>query len=159
MQTKTLIFGGLAAGGGGAAYVLARRFTGDGQTDGKTTDRWHVVTVNRSREELVPDGRLPGPLAELGDMIEVQIRRAAGDRGTELAARWRGPVPAGPAEAVAKLTGDDPRERVRIALRHSKMLAETGEILSPDKPPSTRRTLKNVPLELATRRARGEGRL
>ena len=43
--------------------------------------------------------------------------------------------------------------------RQAKQLAETGEVLEPDTPPTSRRTLPNLPLELATRRARGEGRL
>ena len=50
-------------------------------------------------------------------------------------------------------------DAIREALRETRQLAETGEVLEPDKPPSTRRTLRNLPLELATRRARGEGRL
>jgi hypothetical protein len=48
---------------------------------------------------------------------------------------------------------------VRAALRHSKMLIETGEVLQSDKPPTTRRTPTNLPLELAIRRAQKEGRL
>ncbi|MHA6793898.1 hypothetical protein ACVGVM_10380 [Pseudonocardia bannensis] len=71
----------------------------------------------------------------------------------------RTPVPAGLSEATARLLGTDPRQAVRTALRHSKQLIETGEVLSPDKPGSTRLALTNLPLELATRRARAEGRL
>jgi hypothetical protein len=122
-------------------------------------DRWHVVTVNRPPEEVSPGGRLPEPLAELGDQIEVQIRPAPGDRGMELAARFRGRVPSGLSGAAARLTGQDPRQSVRAALREAKMLIETGEVLRPDESPTTRRTPINLPLELAVRRARGEGRL
>jgi hypothetical protein len=48
---------------------------------------------------------------------------------------------------------------VRAALRESKQLLETGEVLCPDDLETARRTLLNMPLELATRLARGEGLL
>jgi hypothetical protein len=35
--------------------------------------RWHTVTINRPPEEVAPDGRLPQPIAELGDQVEVEI--------------------------------------------------------------------------------------
>lgn len=156
-MNRTVVVGGLAAGGGGAALLLRRLLGSDGARADGATDRWHFVTVNRRPEEVAPDGRLPDPLTELGDQIEVQIRPAPGDRGTEIGARVRGPVPTGLSAAAARVAGTDPRQQVRTALRNAKMLLETGEILEPDKPPTTRRTLKNLPLELATRRARGEG--
>ncbi|MEA2268397.1 MAG: hypothetical protein QOC64_1007 [Solirubrobacteraceae bacterium] len=163
MKAKTVVFGGLAAGGGGAAVLLRRKMDprrihsdGDGATG---RDRWHVVTIYRAAEEVMPGGRLPEPLAELGDEIEVQVRPAPGDRGTELAARLRAPAPTGVTGAAARLAGDDPRQAVRAALRAAKAIIETGEVLQPDDRPSTRRTITNLPLELATSRARGEGRL
>ena len=148
---------------GVSAGVLAvRRMTtrqvGDG-TARVAPDRWHTVTVNRPAEVVAPDGQLPEPLAGLGDAVEVQVRPAPGGRGTELAARPRTSAPSGLRGVVARAAGSDPRQAVRTALRQAKQLAETGEVLEPDKPPTTRRTLRNLPLELATRRARGEGRL
>ena len=140
-----------------AARRLATRQGGDGA--GQAPDRWHSVTVNRPPEEVAPGGRLPEPLAALGDAVEVRLRPAPGGRGTEVAARLRQGVPGGPGGAVARAAGNDPRQDLRAALRQSKQLAETGEVLSPDRPPTTRRTLRSLPLELATRRARGEGRL
>jgi hypothetical protein len=118
-----------------------------------------MVTVNRPPQEVMPDGRLPDPLAELGDKIDVQVRPAPGDRGTELGARLRGPVPAGLMGAAAKVAGTDPRQELRKALRAAKSILETGEVLSPDKRPSTRPTVTNIPVRIASRRARGEGRL
>jgi hypothetical protein len=156
--TKVLALGGLAAGG--ALFLRQKmdpRRIHSSEANG-STNRWHVVTVNRPPEEVSED-RLPDPLAELGDQIEVQVRPAPGDRGTELAARFRGPVPTGLSGAAARLTGQDPLQSVRAALREAKMLIETGEVLRPDEPPTTRRTPTNLPLELAVRRARGEGRL
>jgi hypothetical protein len=158
MRVRPMVLGGLVAGGGGVAVLLRRLMGADGAPDGRT-DRWHVVTINRPREEVMPDGRLPAPLAELGDKVEVQVRPAPGNRGTELAARLRGPVPTGVVGTAARLAGEDPRQPLRQALRHTKALIETGEVLSPDRPPSSRRTITNLPLELAVARSRGEGRL
>jgi hypothetical protein len=53
----------------------------------------------------------------------------------------------------------DPVRRLRRALRESKQLAEVGEVLRPDAPPTTRRTLRGAPLAYTTRHAREEGRL
>jgi hypothetical protein len=148
--------------GVGAGALVARRMTvrqlGNGAA-GQARDRWHSVTVNRPPDEVAPDGRLPDPLTELGDLVEVRVRPAPGDRGTELAARLRRPEPDGIRGAAARVTGSDPRQRLRAALRQARQLLETGEVLNPDEPPTTRRTLRSLPLELATRRARGEGRL
>jgi hypothetical protein len=148
--------------GVGAGVLVVRRMTTRQVGDGAARvarDRWHSVTVNRPPEEVAPEGRLPEPLAGLGDAVEVRLRPAPGGRGTEMAARLRDGAPAGPSGAVARIAGKDPRQEVRAALRQSKQLLETGEVLTPDEPPTTRRTLRSLPLELATRRARGEGRL
>jgi hypothetical protein len=48
---------------------------------------------------------------------------------------------------------------VRSALRDAKSLIETGEVIKPTEPPTTRQTLLGMPLELAIRRSGGEGRL
>jgi hypothetical protein len=147
---------GATAGALGAARVV-RSLTG--ASDGKS-DHWHVVTVNRPVDGVMRDGTPPGPLADLGDAVEVRAVPAPGDRGTELAARLRdGATLPAPISGAARLTGDDPRQRVRAALRESKQLLETGEVLCPDDLETARRTLLNMPLELATRLARGEGLL
>lgn len=151
MRGRTLVLCGLAAG------VLFRRRKRDADTPGEeTADRWHVVTVNRPEEAVAPGGRLPPPLAELGDEIEVQCGSAPGDRGTELAARLRRPVRP---RAVVRIAGKDPRQRLRKALRDAKSLVETGEVLSPHEPPTTRSTVTGLPVDAAVRLARGEGRL
>jgi hypothetical protein len=133
--------------GVGAGVIAVRRITtrqlGNGTTR-QDRDRWHTLTINRPPEEIAPEGRLSGPLAALGDGVEVRVRPAPGDRGTEVAAR---------------VTGNVSVQQLREALRETRQLAETGEVLNPSKPPTTRRTLTGRPLEMATRRARGEGRL
>jgi hypothetical protein len=93
-------------------------------------NRWQVVTIARSPDEIVPDGELPEPLQALGDDIEVDVHPAPGGRGTELAARFRSsvkPEAAGDGEAR---TEDHPGATLRKALREAKQLAEVGEILS-----------------------------
>jgi hypothetical protein len=144
--TVASVAGGALALGRWRARGPDRGGRGDG--DGH---RWQVVTINRPPDEVAPDGRVPDPLGKLGDAVEVEVRRAPGDRGTELAARPRADAPA--------LSDEDPRRAVRRALRNTKQLIEAGEILGPHQPPTTRRTLMGLPLELVTRRARREGRL
>lgn len=81
---------------------------------------------------------LPPPLAELGDRIEVRVRAAAGDKGTELAARLRDRAPSG--SAASRLSGRDPRAELRSALRRAKQLIEVGEVLVVDPVPHGERT-------------------
>jgi uncharacterized membrane protein len=107
----------------------------------------------------MPDGRLPGPLADLGDLVEVEVRPAPGDKGSELRARLRGSEPTGAASAAARLSGDDPRQRVRAALREARQLIEVGEVLRVDPTPHGRRSSNPIGavVERATERAAGEG--
>jgi hypothetical protein len=67
--------------------------------------------------------------------------------------------PTGPAGAAARLAGRHPSQAVRSALRQSKQLLETGEVLRADSPPSTRPTPTGLPVDVAARNAPGEGRL
>jgi hypothetical protein len=156
MDTTNLMLNGLTRGGSilestvkklaGAAAARARQ------------DRWNVVTVYRPAQDITPEGRLPDPLAQMEGEIEVQVRPAPGDKGTELAARLLHPGD-GDGQGPEGKTGDEPRQRLRTALRHSKMILETGEVLESDKPGTTRTTVTNLPLEFAIRRAQGLGRL
>ncbi len=122
-------------------------------------NRWRAVTVNKAPGEVTPDGNLPKPLADLGDSVEVRITPAADSKGTELAARLRQPEPSGAGAVPARLSGQDPRQAVRAALRESKQLLEVGEILRVDPQPVGHRTPTPTGklLEAATRRAGGEG--
>jgi hypothetical protein len=154
----------VAVAAGGIAVGRAMSTRGQGNwPEVRSTDtresRWQVVTVNRPRAELSPDGRVPEPLARLGDAVEVHLRPAPGNRGTELAARMRPGASHGLAGMAAHVTGDDPRLALRAALRQAKQVAETGELLSADQPAVPRRTLLDGPLEQAIQHARDEGRL
>ena len=180
---KVVAIGGLATAGGGVALLIGRlsgsrwagRVVGDhyhpiGPARGmsgaddrvssdRTADRWHAITVNRAPEEVAPEGQLPGPLAELGDQIEVRVQPAPGERGTEIHARVRGPVPSGAGGVRARISGEDPRQALRKALRETQWLLETGEVLKPDTETTTKPTPGGKLLGMATNRSWEEGRL
>ncbi|TDB88966.1 hypothetical protein E1264_09760 [Actinomadura sp. KC216] len=137
----------------GVGAIATRRLLVRSRQAGTGESRWLVVTVNCPPERL---SELPEPLALLGDEVETRVAAAPGDRGTELAARISRPGSPG---LVARLGGADSRQAVRSALRDAKSLLETGEVLRPDSPPTTRPTVRGKVVELATRRAAGEGRL
>lgn len=88
---------------------LGGQATGAG--DGEPRSRWRCVTINKGAQEVMPNGRVPDPLAALGDRVEVQVREAPGGKGTELAARLRQPEPSGIGSVVARVSGDDPASR------------------------------------------------
>jgi hypothetical protein len=128
---------GSALGGGalaGAARLLRvprRRGRPDADRD-LTAAGWEVVTVDRPPGQVLPGGRWPEPLRRLDGVVEVRVRPAPGDRGTELAAR---PLarPAATAGLAAHLVGDDPQLLVRRTLRQVKQRAEAGEVLRADR--------------------------
>lgn len=156
------VFLAAAAGGGVVTNrVLAARRPGgtraDTRHDASIHQRWHTVTVYRPLDEVAPGGQAPAPLSELDD-VEVRFSPAPGDRGTEIAVRLRGGEPSGAAAAVATRLGDDPRHAVRRALRETKSLLETGEVLQPDAP-TTKPSLLNKPLRAVTAHGREEGLL
>ncbi|TDD21574.1 hypothetical protein E1287_40485 [Actinomadura sp. KC06] len=136
----------------GVGAGVARRLLARSRQAGAKEDRWLVVTVNCPPERL---SELPEPLALL-DEVETRVAAAPGDRGTELAARIAWPRSPG---IVGRLAGADSRQAVRTALRDAKSLLETGEVLRPDSPPTTRPTTRGKIVEFVTRRASGEGRL
>lgn len=105
----------------------------DPRRAGGAVGRWETVTIYGEEDDLLTDGRFPAPLAGLGAGVELRARSAPGGQGVELAGRLR--VRAGRIAAVtAYLAGDDPRLALRCALRQAKQLAETGEVLCPDRP-------------------------
>ncbi|MEV6814410.1 hypothetical protein [Micromonospora sp. NPDC051296] len=98
--------------------------------------RWQVVTVGRPPAEVLPGDEWPEPLRRLDGAVRVELRRAPGGRGTELAAR---PLPGvTPPGLAAHLVGDHPGLLVRQALWQVKQLVETGEVLRADRSPADR---------------------
>jgi hypothetical protein len=142
----------LAGRAGGAALTQLQhlRLPGVGQssvTDDPATSarRWRAVTVLCPPERL--DAELPAPLAAFGDRLEVRTTPAPGDRGTELAARFQGPV------------SEEDIGALRVALRQAKQLVEVGEVLRMDPRPHGRRadTPQGRALDGMTARADEEG--
>ena len=139
-----LLAGGLTAVSAIAAKQRARTMDQAG--------RWHTLTVNLPLSKVSPKGALPAPLAELGDMIEVRFRSAPRGQGTEIAAR------------LTDMRDQDETthgglEKLRTALRSTRSILETGEVLEPTKPGSSRTTALNWPMNIVTGHSRGEGRL
>jgi hypothetical protein len=161
-MTPRVVSTAVVAGGAAAVVVvrqLQRRVLGGAGSAAEPRSRWRAVTINRSPDEVMLDDQIPAPLAELGDLVEVEVRAAPGDKGSELRARLRRPEPTGAASAAARLSGKDPRQQLRAALREAKQLIEVGEVLRVDPTPHGRRTPTPVGalVELATDRAAGEG--
>jgi hypothetical protein len=103
---------------------------------GQPASGWLAVTVFREPSD-VDTAKLPAPLAEYGDRIEVRVRLAPGGKGTEIAARLRD-RPSG--SALGRLSGGDPQADLRSALRKAKQLIEVGEVLAVDPAPHGKRT-------------------
>lgn len=104
---------------------------------GRPASGWLVVTVLCASSDI-DAADLPAPLAEFGDRIDVRVRPAAGDKGTELAARLRDRAPSG--SAAGRLSGRDALAELRSALRRAKQLIEVGEVLVVDPVPHGKRT-------------------
>ncbi|WP_233495933.1 hypothetical protein [Geodermatophilus sp. TF02-6] len=140
------------AGGALLGRLQHARLPGVGQssvTDDPDTAarRWRAVTVLCSPERIGTGADLPAPLAALGDRLEVRITPAPGDKGTELAARFR------------DRPSDDDLGRLRAALREAKQLIEVGEVLRVDPVPHGVRepTPQGAALEGMTAAAGKEG--
>ncbi|GGX67010.1 hypothetical protein GCM10010358_21920 [Streptomyces minutiscleroticus] len=136
---------------------MARKALPAGRADDRAGDRWLTVTINRSPAEVGSAGKPPAPLDRFGEDIDVRVRPAPGDRGTELAVRLKEPPSALASSAPARLAGEDPRQEVRLALREAKALLEAGEVMLPDSPPTTHATPGGKALGLLARRSGGEG--
>jgi hypothetical protein len=143
---------GLAGEAGGSALKQLQHLRLPGVGPSSVTDdprtaarRWRAVTVLTDPDQLRTT--TPAPLTAFAERLEVRVTPAPGGKGTELAARFLGPV-----------TEDDIGE-LRAALRESKQLIEVGEVLRVDPTPHGHRpsTPQGEALEGATRRAPQEG--
>lgn len=151
VRTGALLAAGVLVGRTVVRKVAARRGSGDGNGDGGGS-RWLAVTINAPFER-VEESKIGEALA--GMDVETRLAPAPGGRGTEVAARLR----QAPDGVLPRLTGTDPRQAVRRALRDLKSTLETGEVIRPDEPTTGKPTPGGALVRLATRRASGEGRL
>lgn len=144
--------------------------------------RWKAVTVlaplaHVQGAEGAPPIPLPQPLAAISDFIDIRFRPAplaqnvddgeAGHRedgvdsdaaaSTEIAARLSSSPGAEPGIRIQ--SGTDPDAAIRTALRESKQLIETGEVLRVVPRPEGRRAVTAMGglVDLAERRAKGKG--
>jgi hypothetical protein len=111
--------------------------------------RWLVVTIHRPPDDVRADVDGSGPLSRLRGEIDVTVRPAPGDKGTELAAR-----PTATDGGSAEM-----RRELRRALRETKSILECGEVVEPSRPGSSHPGPAGKVLRAVTARARGEGRL
>ncbi|AQW50850.1 hypothetical protein ACIQPP_20215 [Streptomyces violaceusniger] len=93
--------------------------------DTQNGGRWQTVTVNRPPTDVSAEA-LPEPLERYGDRLEIRIRPAPGNCGTELAARTKDQPSRLAIALPGRLAGQDPRPEVRRALREAKSQLEGG---------------------------------
>jgi hypothetical protein len=139
----TLLVGTLLVGAGGTRWWRRRQATR------AALGQWAVVTVLRPRTEVT--GSEPyRRLRDQGVEVEVELREAPGNRGTEVAARRR-----------PGSRGGASRADLRTSLRELKQRLETGEVLQATPRPQGLRppTPGGLVIDLADRRAQGEGAL
>lgn len=148
MGRKLTTLAGAAVLAGAAPAV--RRVLRAARPAGEDLDRWHAVTVLCPSEEA--EARRDTPLAALGDAVEVSVRRAPGERGSEVRARLAPAVAAG-GDAGERL------EELRTALRETRQVLEIGWVVSADRPATSRPTPLNAPLRAAIAHGKGRGRL
>lgn len=145
----------IAVAAAAAAALAASRRNARDRPSPHGEQSWHAVTMNVRPDEVSPEGRLPEPLAVLGDTVEVEHHPAPGERGTEVRVRLRGKG----TDGLRGSAGTDRQPDLRRAMRDAKQLLETGEVLHGPEPATSRTTLRNAPLRLAERRAKREGLL
>jgi uncharacterized membrane protein len=89
----------------------------------------------------------------------VEFAPAPGDRGTELRVGLTFDLPVGPAaEAVTRLTGDEPDQVLRGLLRRVKQVLESGEVITVDGQVSGRGRLQQRMTEVMDHRLATGGR-
>lgn len=120
----------LAAAVGVTGWVLSRSRA---VRDRSSRDRWIVVTVNCPPQRLASPADLPEPLIRIGDIVDLEICPAPGDRGTEIGARLRD-HPRPRIAGSGRRDVEDLRAMVEDALREARSIIETGEVLLLDRP-------------------------
>jgi uncharacterized membrane protein len=117
---------------------------------------FHAEVVTDDPPRLVAWRATDSPVPHEG---RVELRAAPGDRGTEVRVRLTYRPPAGDiGVALARLTGDEPDQLLRDALRRIKQVLEAGEVVVVDAPPSGRGSLQERVTGIVVHRAGTGGR-
>jgi hypothetical protein len=138
MTRAVLAIAATAAAGRTTYRIVTKRRSRKASASG----RRHVITVHRPLAEIAEV--LPEPLTAYHGALEVQLRAAPAERGTEISVR-----------ALNDTVSDGD---IRRLLRESRSLLEVGDVLQPGGPTTTPTTL-NRPLRAATRHGREGGLL
>jgi len=143
--TVSVALAGSLAGAVGTTVWWRRR-----QAARRALERWAVVTVLQPQDEVSGSDVL-GRLRGLGPDVEVELREAPGQRGTEVAARHR--------PGTGRAARGTSRADLRTTLRELKQTLEAGEVLQASPRPEGKRppTPGGLVIDLVDRRARGEG--
>ncbi|MFI5894971.1 hypothetical protein ACIA5D_33220 [Actinoplanes sp. NPDC051513] len=136
MRRSTLL---ILAAGGVAGLAASRALT---HRSRPAAHPGHAVTVARPVDYVT--AHLPAELTDLADAIDLELRAAPGDRGTEIHVRRR-------SDAVSD--GD-----IRRALRTGRSLLEAGDVLRPAVATTTP-TMLNKGLRAVTGHGRERGLL
>jgi hypothetical protein len=102
-----------------------------------------VITIYRQPDDVRPQVDGSGPLSRMRGEIELTVRPAPGDKGTELVAR-----------PTASDGGSVERRRaVRAALRETKSILECGEVVEPSRQQHGQRYVPMLLERMAERRS------
>lgn len=155
MGVKTVATVGVV---GVAAGLVARSLVRQKNESGNDGDRrhpdgWKAVTIFGDPAAFATNG-YPEPLRRIADVLEIRLDPAPGDKGFEVHARVRRDQ-----DITDTFGDDDPEQAVRAALRDSKQLFETGEILRATPRPHGHRppSLFGAVVDTAEDNAKGEG--
>lgn len=148
LRTTAVLAAAATVTSGLAGRAVAARRRATGRRVGAGSSRLPLaVTVRRPQDEV--DRHVAVDALRAGTDLEVLLRPAPGDRGTEVRLRPR-----------EGLTWDDlDAGRAREALRDAKSLMECGDVVEPTSPGNARTTPLNAVLADTTDHAREEGRL
>lgn len=123
---------------------------------GDTELAFHAEVVTDDPPRLVAWRATDSPVPHEG---RVELRAAPGDRGTEVRVRLSYRPPAGElGVALARLTGDEPDQLLRDALRRVKQVLEAGEMVVVEGEPSGRGPVQERVTRLVVHRAGTGGR-
>jgi hypothetical protein len=114
----------------------------------RSPEGWKSVTVLADAATVAPGGAYPAPLAALADRLEIRLRPASQDRGTEVHAR-------------ALRGADVDPQTLRAALRDAKSLVEAGVVQASAPRPHGHRpgTPFGAAIDTADAHAKGTGLL